>query len=259
MKIYSWNMLFKNRELDRAFSFIQETPWDIFCLQEVPEAFLARLQTLPVSVAAAPEADRAYGRERLTHYVVILSRYPILKSKLIPFPYHDPDQLPLGKFFTGIMFRLRLWAKALGNRHAIYADIETSRGLVRVFNIHLSLLTPAIRLAEFELAMTERESSQPTIVCGDFNILESLHITPLNLLLNGKISDVFSYLRERRQIEQRFSGHGFHNPLRGKSTHPLSRSQLDHILASNSFSVTEAEVLKDRIGSDHCPIRIEID
>ena len=37
MKIYSWNMLFRNTDLDRAFSFIKSLDFDVFCLQEVPE------------------------------------------------------------------------------------------------------------------------------------------------------------------------------------------------------------------------------
>jgi endonuclease/exonuclease/phosphatase family metal-dependent hydrolase len=258
MKIYSWNILFKNRELDRVFAFIRDSEWDIFCLQEVPEEFLARLRALSVEVAAAPEADRNLDSGHSTQYVVILSRHPIQNVKPIPLPYHDSDQSLRGKMFGWMMSALGLWAKRLGNRHAILADIKTPKGIVRVFNLHLSLINPAVRLDEFEAAMSEHDLSQPTIVCGDFNIVEKPHITILNFLLGGSFGDAFFYSRERKNIEQVFATHQLVNPLRGKSTHPLSRSQLDHILVSKNFSIKKTEVLKDRIGSDHCPIRVDI-
>lgn len=257
MIIYSWNMLFRNRELDRAFDFIATTDFDIFCLQEVPEDFLKRLQALPVAVVAFPETDRIYKGERSTQYVVILSRYPFRASGAIPLPYRDPYLSSRGKLFVRLMFTLRLWAAGVGNRHAMYADVETPGSIVRVFNLHLALALPAWRLEEFEKVMAERDPAKPTIVCGDFNILEKPHITLLNWLLGGRVSDVLLHRRERTYIEKRFVAHELRNPLRGRSTHPLSRSQLDHILVSHSFSVRHAEVIPDRFGSDHHPIRVE--
>ena len=259
MKIYSWNILFRNKELDRAFEFIRTTDFDIFCLQEVPADFLTHLKTLPVAVVAIPETDRVFKGKHSTQYVVLLSRYPIRTFEAISLPYYDLD-LPLrGKLFTWLMFALRLWAKGLGNRHAAHADIETPTGIVRVFNLHLTLTQPAWRLEEFERAMTERDTTLPAIVCGDFNILESPKITLLNWLLGGSIDDVFLWMRERTHIEKRFVSHELSNPLRGKNTHPLSRSQLDHILVSHSLTVKDAQVIPDRIGSDHHPIRVEIE
>lgn len=252
-------MLFRNKELDRAFEFIRTSDFDIFCLQEVPEEFLKQLQTLPLTVAAIPETDRIFKGKHSTQYVVILSRYPIRTVEAIPLSYHDPNLPFRGKLFTRLMFALRLWAKGLGNRHAAHADIETPTGIVRVFNLHLTLTQPAWRLEEFERAMTERDTTLPAIVCGDFNILESPKITLLNWLLGGRVSDTILWMRERTHIEKRFVSHELSNPLRGKNTHPLSRSQLDHILVSNSFSIKDAHVIPDRIGSDHHPIRVEIE
>jgi endonuclease/exonuclease/phosphatase family metal-dependent hydrolase len=113
-------------------------------------------------------------------------------------------------------------------------------------------------LKEFEIAMAARDRSQPTIVCGDFNTLEKPHITLLNWILGGRASDAALYSRERTHIEKRFVEYELHNPLSGKITHPSSRSQLDHILVSHSFSIKNVAVLPDRIGSDHHPIRVEV-
>ncbi len=258
MKIYSWNMFFRNRERERAFEFIAQSDFDIFCLQEVPEDFLARLKTLPFPVVAAPETDRLFKKERATHYGVILSRYPLRASGVIPLSHHESD-LPLrGRMFRQFMFAARLWAKALGNRHALYADVETPSGTIRVFNLHLPLLTPALREEEFDYALSHADPSQPILVCGDFNILEAPHITPLNWLFGGRLADAVFHRRERARIEERFASHALQNALRGTVTHSLARSQLDHILASRTLRVLHASVIGDRIGSDHNPIYAEL-
>lgn len=257
MKIYSWNMLFRNRELDRAFAFIRDADFDIFCLQEVPEAFLERLKTLSVSIASAPETDRIYKGERSTQYAVILSRFPIAREGRLPLPYRDLYFLRRGQLFTRLMLALHLWAKGVGDRHALYADLETPHGTIRTFGLHLSLTHPAWRLEELEHVLAERDLSRPAIVCGDFNIVEQPHISILNWFLGGSPSDTLLWRRERTHIEKRFVEHELQNPLRGSATHPLSRSQLDHILVSNSFSVRNASVIPDRYGSDHHPIRVE--
>lgn len=256
MKIYSWNMLYRNRELERAFDFIVKSDFDIFCLQEVPEHFLERLQALPCAIAFCVDAERFWGEERERIYVVTLSRHPITASGDIPFPEYW-HLLPLRtRLFVTLMPR-HLFAR-VGNRGGLCVDVAIGEQSVRVFNLHLILAHPAWRLREFELAMMKRDPSRPTIVCGDFNTLEMPHITPLNWLLGGSVKDAARYGYERTHVERRFVEHELINALAGQTTHPLSRSQLDHILVSRSFSVKNASVLPDRIGSDHHPIRVEV-
>lgn len=258
MKIYSWNMLFRNPDMDRAFQFIANADFDVFCLQEVPEDFYERLKTLPFYLSAAPEVERIFNGARSSQYLVTLSRFSLNNEGRIPLPYRE-IMLPLrARIFVGIMTRLKLWALGVGNRHSLYTDLETPEGTRRVFNLHLPLATPAWRSEEFEKAMLERDPSIPTIVCGDFNILERLHITPISWALGGTLGDFFFYRRERVRIEERFFEHQLTNPLRGKITHRISRSQLDHILVSQSIEILNAEVIADNYGSDHQPIFAEV-
>ena len=257
MNVYSWNMLFRNRELNRAFTFISESDFDIFCLQEVPEEFLKRLQTLPCSIAYRSDVERlfAHGIER--NFIVILSKHPITAQGEIPFP----DYWHLLPLRTRIFVRL-MWPfyfSKITNRGGLYADIPMKGVSVRIFNLHLILAQPAWRLKEFEMAMAKRNSSVPTIVCGDFNTIEAPHISLLNWILGGRVSDAFFHRRERTNVQESFVQHELVNALAGSITHPISRSQLDHILVSQSFSIKNAEVLPDRIGSDHHPIRVTID
>lgn len=258
MTIYSWNMLFRNKRLAEALAFVRESDADIFCLQEVPGEFLEELKKLPCHVAAAPEVDRLYAGVRSTQYVVILSRFPIKRHGRVPLPYWEPHLPWRARFVVCLFVQLRIWALGVGNRHAVYADLETPRGAVRVFNIHLPLATPAWREEEFELAMAELDPAVPAIVCGDFNTLEKPHVTPLSWLLGGTLGDMLLARRERSRVEALFAEHGFANPLRGARTQVLSQSQLDHILVSPHFSTTTTSVLPERCGSDHHPIRVEV-
>lgn len=258
MKIYSWNMLYRNEELDHAFDFITKSDFDVFCLQEVPKEFLARLRSLPFHIAFRGDVEKILPSESETvpMYNVILSRHPLVGESEISFDDYWP-YLPL-RTRLFVQFMPFKYFSRIRNRHGLYADVKMGDASVRVFCLHLVLAQPAWRLREFELAMAERDPAQPTIVCGDFNLLEKPHITPLNWLLGGRVSDAIFFGRERTIIERRFVENELVNPLRKKVTHRLSLSQLDHILVSKSFAIHNAKVLSDRIGSDHHPIRVEI-
>lgn len=256
MNIYSWNMLYRNREARDAFRFIAKSDFDIFCLQEVPEEVLARLKTLPFYIAYRTDTEKIFPLGIVPMFNVILSRHPI----------ETQGEVVFDNYWSLLPFRTRLFVhfmpsklfSKIRNRGGIFADITVNGETVRVFCLHLILAHPAWRLKEFELAMAERDHSKPTIVCGDFNTLQQPHITPLNWLLGGSLRDALFYNRERTHIEKRFVEHELQNPLYGGITHSLSQSQLDHILVSHSFSIQKAEILPDRIGSDHHPIRVEI-
>lgn len=249
-------MLCRNRELDRAFDFISTSDFDIFCLQEVPEKFLKRLQSLPYHIAFRSERELLYPWGTVHNYVVTLSKHPITSQGGIAFPEYW-HFLPLRTRLFVMIMPNQLFTK-IRNRSALYVDIKTDKQSLRVFNLHLILAQPAWRLKEFEMAMAERDSSKPTVVCGDFNTIEAPHISILNWILGGKVSDAFLHRRERTNIQERFVQHELVNTLAGSITHQLSRSQLDHILVSHTFSIKKAEVITDRFGSDHHPICVEV-
>src|SRR3989338_7830549 len=85
MKVYSWNIFFRNTDFDRAFEFIANLDFDILCLQEVPESFLERLSKLDVHIASAPDVDRLFPNGTERNFLVILSRHRIVAKSAFAF------------------------------------------------------------------------------------------------------------------------------------------------------------------------------
>lgn len=255
MKVYSWNIFFRNGKLERAFDFIRDLDFDVLCLQEVPEEFLAKLQKLPAYIAFATDVDRVYTDRVERNYLVILSRHPIVSHSAFA---HELPEPPLRTRLVVKAMHMANWTR-IANRHGFYADVAVpgSAHPLRVFCLHLTLAHPELRRKEFETAMREYDPALPTIVCGDFNILDTPFVAPFNWLLGGSISDALRYQRERTAFEARIAVLGLMNPLSGQRTHVISR-QLDHILTSRDISVASAHVMKERVGSDHYPVHVQV-
>ena len=256
MKIYSWNIFYRNPQLESAYQFIKNLDFDILCLQEVPEDFLERLKKLSCHIAFAPEVDRLFSHGIEQNFLVILSRHPVIRTEKFSLPMpHIPRRTRL---LVKAMRPLH-WS-SVRNRHGFYADIAPNglSSIIRVFCLHLFLAHPEVRRNEFDIAMKHLDTKFPAIVCGDLNVLDSPFASSFNWLLGGRPSDAFAWRRERREIERQFAKHRLLNPLSGKATYLFPRCQLDHILVSRQLPVERAVVIPERVGSDHNPIQVTI-
>jgi endonuclease/exonuclease/phosphatase family metal-dependent hydrolase len=256
MKIYSWNMYFRNAEHPRALRFIEHLDFDVLCLQEVPDDFLELLKRLDFELVSGNDVDRLFPARVEHNSLVILSRHPIIEHGTFALP---KTKIPFRtKVFVKLMRPLG-WSK-IANRGGLWADIALPgfASPVRVFCLHLILAYPSARREEFDIAMKERAPELSTVVCGDLNSIESPKVSLLSWILGGKLSDTFLWERERHDVENMFAEAGLKNPLRGQVTHPFSRSQLDHVLVPLNANVVDARVLAERYGSDHSPVFAEI-
>ncbi len=251
-------MLYENKELDRAFEFIKNSNFDVFCIQEVSEEFLARLKSLPYSISYINEIKLTSAIRSFPVHSVILSKYPITKQEEIAFTdFLPPIRKKIIRYILSLLHTEKIIKRE--NRTSFFADIQTDFGPMRIFNLHLPLSYPMQRIKELKESMTNYNPENRTIICGDFNILETFYISVLNWLLGGRLSDWIFHNRERKYMEEYFKKLGFSNPLYRHVTHPLSQSQLDHILVPSPSVIKSVYVGTNRLGSDHCPIRIEAD
>ena len=261
MKIYSWNVLRSNRKLPELYAFIENLDFDVLCLQEVTEEMLTVFKDMPFEIA--------YHVDRFSHvvtfrkkayvevnYAVILSRHPIVSHTKIEFP--KLLRTFSSKVFESIMGRLERW-ESITNMGSVLADIKINGNVVRVFSVHLALWNPQTRVNEFIELMKYAPKEHPTIICGDFNILEYAPVKLLNWFLGGSIREAMPWYSERALIEEKFREYSFENPFLGKTTHKFSHSQLDHILVSPHLNAKNPKVLSNAYGSDHQPIGLEIE
>jgi endonuclease/exonuclease/phosphatase family metal-dependent hydrolase len=222
----------------------------------VPEKFLSRLKTLPYHLAFAPDSIMLVAPQKtMTHYAVILSRFPIASSGPLRFP-KAPSPLR-ARLLTKAMKPFG-WRKNAG-KGAVWADVDVpGMGRVRLFSLHLSLSSPTKRREELEMIAKDLPTDRPAILAGDFNVIEHALIKSLNWFLGSSIRESHPFHRERKHIEERFAHYKFKNPLRGKVTHGFSRSQLDHILVPEGFSAVDAGVVQQTYGSDHRPVFVSL-
>lgn len=257
LTIYSWNMLYDNKKLDEAFSFVKNSTFDIFCLQEVPEAFLQKLQTLPYSVVYVEELSITSVKRTFPIYCVIISKHPIVHTQSFDFEETVWEvRTKLTRFVLNFLPSERI--VSCRARKSFFADISLDGEVIRVFNLHLSLTYPRQRMVEITEAFHNIDTKE-VIVCGDFNILDTLYISLFNWLLGGTFSEWLLYKKERKVMSTLWKKHSLKNPLTGTITHPVSCSQLDHILVQEGRRVVGASVSKSRYGSDHCPIKIVLE
>lgn len=255
MKVYSWNVYCYNRKIREVCNFIQTLDFDVLCLQEVTPGLLDILKTLPYEIAYHTDVIRLYSpkREEL-NYVVILTKHEIvhrgtLQFPDIPFPLHT-------RIFVSLMSRFG-WS-LITERGSVYADIRIQGQIMRFFSTHLTLWGSSNRLEEFETLMKYRKPDVPSIIGGDFNVIEHPPLKIINWILGAPIHEAFPWYPERAIFEQRFRKYGFKNPHRAQVTHGFSRSQLDHILVEKGVITTRAWVHPDLHGSDHYPVGVEV-
>jgi endonuclease/exonuclease/phosphatase family metal-dependent hydrolase len=261
MRIYSWNVLRSNRNLEELYSFIEELDFDVLCLQEVTQEMLERLQKMKFHVAhhvdRYAEVVHFFKKNVMeVNYVVILSKHEILKVGQIEFPtLLDTFRSRVFSYFMGL---LRKW-EAITNLGSVYADIKIQDKVIRIFSVHLALWNPKTREREFNDLVKYLPEKGSAIIAGDFNILEFGPIKILNWLLGGSIREGMPWYPERRLFEERFARVNLQNPLLGKITHKFSRSQLDHILTSKDLHLKNAWVVSDSHGSDHQPVGLDVE
>jgi endonuclease/exonuclease/phosphatase family metal-dependent hydrolase len=255
--VVSWNMYCFNKKLDDAFAFIQSQPFDVMCIQEVPEGFLSLLRTLPLFMVESPDSvwreKNAPGNVQ-RDYHVILSKHPIVADATYPVVEHRSRKFR-ARLFRSMMRYIANWRSgSLHNRTSHSADITFNGKIIRVFSTHLELATPAIRKNEFEHIVRNLSTDHQNIICGDFNILESWLMKPLNFLLGGSLLQAFPWYNERAEMEQAFQAAGLSNIFKSRITHKIAHSQLDHILVPVGTNVIDQKVLLNTHGSDHRPI-----
>lgn len=244
MRILTWNIYKKNRNIYKAIAFLKKQKVDIICLQEFPGTHFDLLKGLDGYVAMCDEVWIYKNKRKpdVTLYSVIISKFPIKQHAVIAH-----------KNTYGRINRYQHF-----QADSFYVDVDTSQGLFRVFNTHFKCVAgPHHRLSQFKEVIDHLSSDRQNIICGDFNTFGKP-------LLNMIIGKYFGYkiheikINENKNLAALFSVYGLKNPLQRQVTFLKFPIQLDYILIPSHIEVKSKRAFSRPHGSDHFPLLLEI-
>lgn len=171
-------------------------------------------------------------------------------------------------------------------RHMEISDIQNALILVGKNNTGKSSILHALRAVEgsYEISLDDFKESQPSltqeakpkkkpiIICGDFNVaateldlknpknnvknagFTSEEREKFKTLLDSGFTDSYRYLHPDTEKYSWWS-------YRFKARERNAGWRIDYFLTSDSIKdkIKDAEILTDVMGSDHCPIELDID
>ena len=215
LKVMSYNVLYRNHNLEAAIAIIQQEQPDILLLQEVTPDIATKLDSLH---SLYPNDDLHFTYEAQIGQAII-SRYPITR--------------------LGI---------AIENGRAQKVQIDTPDGPIAVWNVHPSVPRPWSRQYQqlSGLAQDIAAENGPLIVGGDFNTTyQSETYNLINQYLDNAHWDAgwgfgFTFPAHAPRVKQ--------IPI----LKPVIR--IDHIFHNDHFFAHSARTLSTAGGSDHLPV-----
>lgn len=236
----------KNTPGKSMINWLVENKADIKCLQEFYNDSKSDLFNTTEQISAkknyyAVVKPTFVNRIGAQFGLAIFSRFPVIKSGEV-----NLDDIP--------------------QQHAIFADVDTGKDTIRIYNIHLqSMKIDESKIDDFEQAkenyidiakklrfgFVERakqvdhlvthisQSPYPVIVCGDFN----------------DIPYSYTYLTLRKYLDNAFeeAGHGFGFSYNGK----LFFLRIDNQFYSERLRAVKFNIHREVPFSDHFPVKTE--
>jgi len=227
MRIVTYN-IHKGRGIDgrtsikRIANVLADLEADIIALQEV-FSFCEAAEGQVEALASALGMQAAFGCTRhhrgRPYGNAILTRWPILDSRDVDISWQDRER-----------------------RGCIRADLETPRGTLHVFNIHMGTSYFERRYQVKNLLASKQlheDLSGPRVLIGDFNEW-------IKGLTTKMLSEKFESLNLELHIQKRRSYPGF-----------LPLMHLDHVYFERPLHIEKAELVRTRlskVASDHLPL-----
>lgn len=249
MKIISWNVNGIRSMLKKGFlGFLSQENPDIICLQETK----ARKEDVELELEEYHQYWNAAEKKGYSGTCVFTKEKPLSVENGILMDHHDKE----GRTIT-----LEYPAFYLVNVYVPNSKRDLSRLEYRHKQWDVDFLDYLKRL----------EEKKPVIFCGDLNVAH----TEIDLTYPKANMNNHGFTKEERAGFDRIIGNGFIDTFRefekgpGYYTwwSPFSNARernigwrIDYFLISPSLRprLVNASIMKDVMGSDHCPVTIEI-
>ena len=243
MRVVSWNLYNRNRDVRAILGYLRAADADVLALQEVSARHLDALAGL--DGYGCHVAEDFSERGELSH-LALLSRLPVTAYEAVPINRARCVS-------PSLVGRARGWVECL---EAQQARIEVAGRAVRLVNLHLSAAaSPAHRRRELESALAAVGVDQRLVVCGDFN---SFARPWIGLLAGWAYGFGPSELcaNEDRALTAFAARHGLVRALGRAVTYPRFGLPLDHVLA-RGLGPPHGRVEPATHGSDHRPVMVD--
>jgi len=250
MKIVSWNVAGFRACLKKGFAdfFVREDA-DAYCLQEV--------KALPEQITFHPEGYHTYinpaERKGYSGTMIYSKKEPLSVSYGMGIEEHDHE----GRIITLEFEDFYLITEYVPN---------VKRELTR-------LDYRMVWEDDFRKFLKELEKKKPVVVCGDFNVAHTemdIKNAKANIgnagftyeergkfseLLAAGFTDTFRYLNP--EVSDRYTWWSFMNNARARNI----GWRIDYFIVSDVLKdrVVNAMIFDEVMGSDHCPIGLEIE
>jgi endonuclease/exonuclease/phosphatase family metal-dependent hydrolase len=245
MRIVSWNVFNRSRDIDRFERFVRETKADIFAFQELTPVHIARLEAAAGHTLHLAED---FAEEGEMTYLGLFTPHPARDHRVTPInPARDVSDSRVG--------RKNQWQECFESQSL---DIEIAGETVRAFNLHLACaVSPRARAAQLSSATAALDGSRRAVICGDFNSFGKPWLSPLIGLPYGfALRDLVT--DEIRLLDRFGARHGLERSPRRAVTFPKFRLHLDHIF-TRGLAIRAVRVEADTHGSDHRPVIVDAD
>jgi endonuclease/exonuclease/phosphatase (EEP) superfamily protein YafD len=232
LRVLTWNIYWKNADLDATAKIILTVDADVVLLQETNgrlEAFFIEKLKDRYPHTHFHGHQGLYGAERFG----LLSKAAVDEVGFLP-PRHG--------LFGFQVTRIKIGAQnvQLVNVHLQPVVLEPGAGIAQA--AHEFLRAETIHGEEIRSLLTQLDDSPPTIVAGDFNSM-SPFIAPTTLRQKGFI-DTFAAVNEQPDA---------HPTFRVSLQAADFTARIDYIFCSKHFSVRASRIVESD-ASDHLPV-----
>ncbi len=262
MKIVSWNVnglraILKKGDLQK---FINEYQPTILCLQETK----AKQGQVEVDFSQYEEIWNSAERAGYSGTAVFTSERPL--SVFFGFPSELVGELNFKDVYGDVLSEGRVTTCEYDNFYLVNTYVPNAKGDLSRLSLRKEVWDPT--LLKY---LQQLDEKKPVLCCGDFNVAhEEIDLArPKENVGNAGFTD------EERQGMGNYLAGGFADVFRALNPDVVKYSwwsyrararekgvgwRIDYFLASERFmdQIVDVQILNDVIGSDHCPVLLEL-
>ena len=261
MRLISWNVNGIRACIKKGFQdFFREINADIFCIQETKMQVIDKAENKEVEeVLKLPVFDQYFcywnsaEKKGYSGTAIFTKKEPISVKYGIGIPEHDKEGRVITLEFENF-FMVNIYTPNSKRELERLAYRQIWEDEIRKYLVDLNKQKPIIMCGDLNVAHKEIDLKNPKTNRGNAGFTDEER-EKMTLLLNSGFTDSFRYLYPNKV--DAYSWWSYMGRAREKNI----GWRIDYFIVSNDIKnkIREAEIYPNIIGSDHCPVGLEID